>query len=101
MINSSLFDESTFYEQFIVDLGNCTKEVVIESPYITTGRMNMLMPIFKNLIEEGVKIYVMTRDLKEHDENMEIQSEGQSPNLKEWEFRFYFVLEIITESLPY
>jgi phosphatidylserine/phosphatidylglycerophosphate/cardiolipin synthase-like enzyme len=74
-MKSSLFNETTFYQRFMVDLENCTKEVIIESPYITTGRMNMLMPIFKNLLEQKVKIYIMTRDPKEHSESMEIQSE--------------------------
>jgi succinyl-CoA synthetase alpha subunit len=35
----------------------------------------MFIPIFNNLLEKGVKIYVMTRDPKEHDLSMEVQSE--------------------------
>ena len=35
----------------------------------------MLIPIFSTLLSKGVKIYVMTRDPKEHEENMEYQSE--------------------------
>ena len=38
--------------------------------------MKMFIPIFKRLIEKGVKIYIMTRDPKEHSESMEIQSES-------------------------
>lgn len=75
MMNSSLFDETTFYDKFITDLNNCTKEIIIESPYITSKRAEMLIPIFNNLLAKGVKIYVMTRDPKEHNENMECQSE--------------------------
>jgi len=75
MMDSTLYDESTFYEQFLVDLENCTKEIIIESPYITSKRAEMLTPIFENLLLKGVKIYVMTRDPKEHNENMEYQSE--------------------------
>src|ERR1035437_3984060 len=74
-MNSSLFDEATFYDKFITDLNNCTKEIIIESPYITSKRVEMLIPIFNNLLAKGVKIYVMTRDPKEHNENMECQSE--------------------------
>ena len=51
------------------------KEIIIESPYITSKRVEMLINIFNNLLAKGVKIYVMTRDRKEHDENMEYQSE--------------------------
>jgi phosphatidylserine/phosphatidylglycerophosphate/cardiolipin synthase-like enzyme len=35
----------------------------------------MLISIFHDLLAKGVKIYVMTRDPKEHEENMEYQSE--------------------------
>lgn len=75
MFNSTLFDEKTFYQAFIRDLEGCRSEVIIETPYITTKRAKMLIPIFNKLLEKGVKIYVMTRDPKEHDENMEYQSE--------------------------
>lgn len=33
------------------------------------------MPVFKQLLSKGVKIYVMTKDPKEHEESMEYQSE--------------------------
>ena len=74
-MNSSLFDETTFYDKFIKDLNTCTKEIIIESPYITSKRAEMLIPIFDDLLAKGAKIYVMTRDPKEHNENMECQSE--------------------------
>ena len=66
MINSSLFDEKTFYKQFDRDLRGAKSEVVIESPFITTLRMNKLAPILKKLVDREVKIYVVTRDPKEH-----------------------------------
>lgn len=75
MFNSTLFDEKTFYDAFTRDLESCKSEVIIESPYITSKRAEMLIPIFNNLLSKGVKIYVMTRDPKEHNENMEYQSE--------------------------
>src|ERR1035437_5044324 len=75
MFNSTLFDEKTFYDAFIRDLEGCRDEVFIESPYITSKRAEMLIPVFRNLLSKGVKIYVMTRDPKEHNENMEYQSE--------------------------
>lgn len=75
MFNSTLYDEKTFYSAFLSDLEACRHEVFIESPYITTKRVEMLMPLFKALLAKEVKIYVMTRDPKEHEENMEYQSE--------------------------
>ncbi|HUD44080.1 MAG TPA: phospholipase D-like domain-containing protein [Patescibacteria group bacterium] len=74
-MNSSLFDEKTFYSTFLRDLEGCRNEVIIESPYITSKRAELLIPIFESLLLKGVKIYVMTRDPKEHEENMEYQSE--------------------------
>ena len=75
MFSSTLFDEKTFYQAFLRDLRCCRNEVFIESPYITSKRAEMLIPIFDDLLVKGVKIYVMTRDPQEHDENMEYQSE--------------------------
>jgi phosphatidylserine/phosphatidylglycerophosphate/cardiolipin synthase-like enzyme len=74
-VSSRLFDEKTFYSAFIKDLESCKKEVYIESPYITSKRADMLIPVFKRLLSQGVRIYVMTRDPKEHSETMEVQSE--------------------------
>ena len=75
MFNSQLHDEHTFYQKFLTDLEGCTKEVIIESPYITTERMRTFDRLFKNLLEKDVKIYIITRDPREHDEFMETQSE--------------------------
>jgi phosphatidylserine/phosphatidylglycerophosphate/cardiolipin synthase-like enzyme len=75
MMDSTLFDEKTFYSAFIRDLEGCRNEVIIESPYITSKRADMLIPVFESLLAKGVKIYVMTRDPKEHEESMEYQSE--------------------------
>lgn len=77
LFNSQLHDEHTFYQKFFTDLESCTEEVVIESPYITTERMRTFDRLFKDLIRKGVRIYIITRDPKEHDESMEIQSEHE------------------------
>ncbi|OGE78048.1 hypothetical protein A3J19_01050 [Candidatus Daviesbacteria bacterium RIFCSPLOWO2_02_FULL_41_8] len=75
LITSQLYDEKTFYQTFLRDLKGCTKEVIIESPYITTGRMRTFDRLFKELLKKGVKIYIITRDPREHEEFMEPQSE--------------------------
>lgn len=77
MPKSSLFDETTFYQQFIRDLQICKNEVVIESPFITRERMSALYPIFEKLIQRGVKIYVITRDPIEHSDDYQEQSEAE------------------------
>ncbi len=75
LINSKLFDEKTFYQTFTKDLEGCQKEVIIESPYITSERMRTFDSVFRRLFKCDLKIYVITRNPKEHYEGMEIQSE--------------------------
>jgi phosphatidylserine/phosphatidylglycerophosphate/cardiolipin synthase-like enzyme len=77
MFNSSLHDETTFYYAFLRDLEASKEEVYIESPFITSERVNSLKPIFEKLIKRGVKVYILTRDPAEHDERMAIQSENE------------------------
>jgi len=72
---SALHDEKTFYKAFLKDLEQCQKEVIIESPFITSERMQTLWPILKRLYNRGIKIYVITRNPKEHSEEYEDQSE--------------------------
>ena len=72
---TQLFDEKTFYQTFLHDLERCEREVIIESPFITSERMGTFDRIFQELLKRGVRIYIFTRDPKEHDEFMESQSE--------------------------
>lgn len=74
-INSSLFDERTFYKTFLKDLAHCNREIIIESPYITAERTEIFMPIFEKLLDKKVRIFIFTRDPKEHSEILEVQSE--------------------------
>jgi len=83
MFKSSLYDESTFYPKFVQDLLHASREVVIESPYITAERMRRLFPVFEKLIEHGVKVYVLTRDPREHSEFLEYQSEAEIQRFEE------------------
>jgi phosphatidylserine/phosphatidylglycerophosphate/cardiolipin synthase-like enzyme len=74
---SELFDEKTFYRKFIQDLRKCQSEVIIESPFITSDRMKTLFPVFEDLVNRGVSVYVFTRDPREHSETFEEQSEAE------------------------
>ena len=75
LITSILYDENTFYKKFVRDLSEARKEVIIESPFITTKRLDMLAPIFENIIKKDVKVFVITKAPEEHDESMAEQSE--------------------------
>lgn len=67
LLKSKLFSEKDFYRNFLKDLSKCRKEVIIESPYITSNRMEQLLPVFQTLLIKGIKIHVITRDPAEHE----------------------------------
>ena len=77
ILPSQLRDEKTFYQTFLKDLEKCENELIIESPYITSERMRTFDRIFQKLLKRKVKIYIMTRDPREHDEYLEPQSEAE------------------------
>ena len=77
MFRSGLFDEKTFYKAFLADLEGGQNEVIIESPFITTERMATVYPSLVSLVNRGVKVYVVTRDPKEHTISYEDQSEKE------------------------
>lgn len=72
--SSNLFNQDTFYSTFLNDLEKCSSEIIIESPFITTRRINELFPHVKSLINRNVKVYINTRDPIEHDANYESQA---------------------------
>lgn len=77
MNNSRLYDEKTFYDAFVTDLNACRQEIVIESPFITSSRMRTLKPFFDSLVEKKVKVYVITRDPREHSNGYDIDAENE------------------------
>lgn len=78
VLSSKLYDQDSFYKDFLKDLESCQKEVIIESPYITASRMEGLYPIFKELLSKGIKIHIITRDPVDHeDEYMRNQATNE------------------------
>lgn len=75
MVSSQLYNEHTFYKAFIRGLACCRTEAIIESPFMTTQRINMLLPYFRKAITHGAKVTVNTRHPQEHDEYMHTESE--------------------------
>lgn len=65
--STSLFDQNTFYAALENDLRRCQRELIIESPFITASRINVLLPIFEKMCRRNVKIIINTRDPIEHD----------------------------------
>ncbi|MCQ3944380.1 MAG: hypothetical protein DPW11_01180 [bacterium] len=75
MIKTSLHDEKTFYPHFLSDLEQSQSEVIIESPFITIARMKLFWPVFRRLVARGVRVYIVTRDPREHTDGYDDQSE--------------------------
>ncbi|MEX0895901.1 MAG: phospholipase D-like domain-containing protein [Patescibacteria group bacterium] len=59
---SRLFDEKSFYSSFLSDMERSSHEVIIESPFISSSRMRVLMPYFRRLMRRGVRAHIITRD---------------------------------------
>lgn len=71
---SQLYDEHTFYKAFIHDLEKAHHEVIIESPFVSSYRMEQLYPTFEKLLHRKVRIYIITRDPSEHSGDYRYQS---------------------------
>lgn len=77
LVTSKLYDEHTFYKQFMKDLKASKREVIVESPFISSTRMYSLAPLFRTLVSRKVKCYVITRDPDDHDISMKQQAEKE------------------------
>jgi len=64
---SSLYNQDTFYRAFVKDLLSVRTLVVIESPFITKRRIQMLLPILNRLRAKNIRIIVNTKPFNEHE----------------------------------
>lgn len=67
LCQSRLFNNETFYKTFNKDLYYAQRRVYIESPFITTKRVNELLPIIGKLREKNLAVTINTRHPNEHD----------------------------------
>ena len=63
--NNNLYDQNSFYDAFIKDIKHSKTRVIIESPFITTKRINQLNPIIRRLIRRGVAVVINTKPVEE------------------------------------
>ena len=68
LLTSKLLNEETFYSNFLEDIDDCFSELVIESPFVTSRRLDQLSPMFKKLKDRKVRVIINTRDPLEQDE---------------------------------
>lgn len=65
--SSTLYGNETFYKAFMDDLRYAERCVYIESPFITTKRMEELLPILASLRSRNVGVTANTRHPLEHE----------------------------------
>lgn len=64
---SKLYDENSFYSALVKDIKKCRSELIIESAYMTSKRVYYLVPYFKELKKNRVRVVINTRNPEEHD----------------------------------
>lgn len=74
LLDSSLHTERTFYLSFLRDLKRADHEVIIESPFIACKRTESLLPTFKKLTRNGVRVRINTRNPAHHEKELRIQA---------------------------
>lgn len=67
IFKSDLYNERTFYKQFLKDISQAKRFIQIESPFITSHRIELFVPIFQRLLNKGIRVKIITRDPIEHD----------------------------------
>jgi hypothetical protein len=76
LIASQLYNEQTFYRAFERDLACCRNEAMIESPFLTTRRIQMLLPTLRRMITRGVRVIINTKHPQEHEDYMCAEAEA-------------------------
>lgn len=71
LTSSKLFNEDSFYPSLMKDLKRCKSELLIECPFVTSRRVQYLLPTLEKLKRNKVRIVVNTRD--PHEQNNENQ----------------------------
>jgi phosphatidylserine/phosphatidylglycerophosphate/cardiolipin synthase-like enzyme len=67
LLCSSLLNQDNFYGTFEKDLAHAMREVIIESPFITSRRLSYLLPTLRNLIRRKVRVVINTKPAEEQD----------------------------------
>jgi superfamily I DNA and/or RNA helicase len=82
-IEKGSYFEDEFWCAYPNDLLNAKDEVIIFSPFLTSNRVNKLSNIFKTLLGNGIKIFVITSPPKNNDSSFNYDSKKVIKYLKE------------------
>jgi hypothetical protein len=75
LVTSQLYNEQTFYRAFERDLACCRNEAVIESPFLTRRRIQLLLPVLRKMVTRGGRVTINTRHPAEHEDYMRTEAE--------------------------
>ena len=78
-----IFDESNFLSVYINDIVNATREILIVSPFVTKKRTLQMMPYLNIVLENKVKVIVVTRPPKDFKDKDMIGVQGTLNLLRE------------------
>lgn len=76
LATSRLYSEQNFYPAFERDLLRCRDEAMVESPFITTRRIQVLLPMLRKMVSRGIRVTINTRHPAEHEDYMRAESEA-------------------------
>jgi len=65
LAKEAVFNQRSFYPHLIRDVKNAKEEVIFISGYMTTNRIERLMPYFTDLLSRGVDIKIITKPPRE------------------------------------
>lgn len=74
LLSSALYDEQSFFFAFLADVRKANSLIIIESPFITHRRLNLLYPTLEKAVRRGIRVIINTRDPAFHDGSMQQQA---------------------------
>ena len=74
LTSSRLCDQTSFYNAFLQDLGRAKTLVIIESPFITKKRIDLILPALSKLRAKGVHVIINTKPFEEHEPSYQSQA---------------------------
>lgn len=75
LLASRLFNQDDFYKALSDDLLRAKHEVIIESPFLSSKRLNYLLPLFRKLPTRNVRLIINTKHPAELEADYRQQAE--------------------------
>jgi phosphatidylserine/phosphatidylglycerophosphate/cardiolipin synthase-like enzyme len=72
---SRLLNQDSFYQVLVSDLVQARQEVIIESPFLSSRRLDHLLPILHKLAKRNVRVIINTKLPTEQDTDYRQQAE--------------------------